>query len=141
MNIDLIERVRLLARIGWRRFARQPSIVRDGNHFIQVDGKWLLIDGPWYETLNSFSGRFCILIPRMNPLYLTTRFSISDEMQEARWYSTKWSNTTQSLRASYMYNHPYILEKPRTFIAYYCEEDGHLPATLDDQPLAWLMDL
>lgn len=31
------------------------TIVRRGNHFIRIEGLWVLIDGPWYDYLCSFS--------------------------------------------------------------------------------------
>lgn len=34
------------------------SIVRDGNHFIWLDGKgWVLIDGPWFRVMQDYDNR------------------------------------------------------------------------------------
>lgn len=43
------------------RELHNPSIVRRGNHFIQIDGKWALIDGPWFRYLESFQLNHVIL--------------------------------------------------------------------------------
>lgn len=48
-------------------------MIRSGNHFIRVDFKWLLIDGPWFKTLERLSNH-CrhdrVRIPAPLPLSL-----------------------------------------------------------------------
>lgn len=38
------------------------SIVRRGNHFIRIDDKWVLIDGPWFDQLSGYGERFVELV-------------------------------------------------------------------------------
>jgi len=41
---------------GRLRYPPNPSIIRRGNHFVWIDGKWALIDGPWFKRLEAFRG-------------------------------------------------------------------------------------
>ena len=41
---------------GHLRYSPNPSIIRRGNHFVWIDGKWALIDGPWFKRLEALRG-------------------------------------------------------------------------------------
>ena len=43
---------------------KERSIVRDGNHFVYLDGAgWVLIDGPWYKAFGQWPYSKTLVIP------------------------------------------------------------------------------
>lgn len=135
--------LKYVLRKAIRKYVAMPSIVRDGNSFLLMDGRWLLLSGPWHEALKAHWGQLDIFIPRVRPYSLTNadpylkECPVAVDFQEARWRSIKWANITQAARATALRDYPFLHGRARAFTAFYCE-DGHLPLTLDDRPYEWI---
>lgn len=111
------------------------SIIRDGNHFIYFDGKWALIDGPWYESLNSFRKNH-VLIPRyMNVsvsfLDMHSAIPASEVFQTIKWQREKavFSPNSKLFRRVDWFHPRYrdVLRTARIRVVWTCE-GGILPA-------------
>ena len=70
--------------------------MRGNNHFVRLEDKWVLIDGPWYDELEQFRqlyGRH-IRIPPYDPIpaMLPLEELIVPQMSWLDWEAVRWHN-------------------------------------------------
>lgn len=119
---------------------RQRSIVRDGNHFIYLDGSgWVLIDGPWHRTLEAMNshryGRVMVPIPpKMNCSVIESDYAPTIvDIETFEWERVWWhpgggnpfkTNTIAWARQQEVLHH-------RTRPGWKIKSDGRLPSTFN----------
>lgn len=130
------------------------KIIRDGNHFIRLDGSigepkwmWFLIDGPWFDRLNNLAGNHyeCLVAcwdPREQEI--TSYPSIFVEGRRSLWLKRRWSTSYQSKVAKCVYFLPQfpglpIPKQARDFDGWMLQ-DGRLPYSMDGAPIEWAIE-
>ena len=109
----------------------KDSIVRDGNHFIRIDGKWCLIDGDWFNILMN-ADRSTFIVANIQPecVYsIAEAYPIYSEIKTNVWTRHKWACFLH-------YNH----HLPNSFYEHrvktgFMFEDGKLPMTFHGNSL------
>lgn len=74
------------------------SIIRDGNHFIWLDGSgWVLIDGPWFEQMRPYArGAFPVFrAPKPRPwaFEMITSPYATASIEYLEWEPVSWSHS------------------------------------------------
>ena len=119
------DEVRHILRRGIRLWSIKPTVTRDGNTFVFMGDKWVLVSGPWHGYLLGLGTPYPV-IARTRPLNFTHVESSpsSISIEYARWVAIEWVNIAQSMRYSALRDYPFLHGEAKVFVAFYCE-DGH----------------
>ena len=114
-------------------------MIRNGNHFVRFGLEWCLIDGPWFDYLESFrqNGHWLISLPKidMSLEYVKDPSPPSTYQDECvEWMPRMWHPGYMKLEGFWHYAHLNdkleAFQKQRVRVGYMLWPTGRLPPYL-----------